>query len=1046
MRSWKFLLPLLASSLCFALQCFAVQPDRITAPIDSSQVVALKGNVHGLAQARFDLGRTDGSKMMYGVSLAFHPSAAQQKDLDNLLAQQQDRSSPNYHKWLTPAQFADRFGMTKGDISRVVAWLESQGFTVTSVANSRNQISFEGTVAQVESAFNSEIHNYLVDDEIHFANATNPSVPVALAGSVLAVGHLHNFNPKPRAIVRRKSLDGADPNFTSSVSGNHFVSPADFATIYQVGPLYSAGTTGTGQKIVLTGQSSINLFDVVNFRSAAGLPANVPTLLLEPGTGTSTRCSGDEGESDLDVEWSGGVAQNAGITLVYAGLLSGETCSNRTFGAFDALTYAIDNNLAPIISNSYGNCEANIIPVSFALSMRSSVQQANSQGQTVLSSSGDSGAADCDFQAKVAVGGFAVDFPAAIPEVTAMGGTEFNNDSEGGAPVNGVVPATQYWSGTNGSDTISSALSYIPEMAWNDTTLNLANGGTIGASGGGASTIFSKPSWQTGTGVPNDGKRDVPDVALNASPDHDGYLFCSEDGPNNTIVPTCTVGFRDGAGGNLAVVGGTSAGSPTMAGILALVNQHQGSSGLGNVNPNLYHFATYNPSALNDVTTGNNIVPCTQGTPNCPATAPFQFGFTAGVGYDQVTGLGSVNANSLATAWTDLSIATATSLQASSNSIFVGNPVTFTATVTPSTTTGVVSFFDNGSTTALGTGTVSAGTATFTTSSLPSGTNSVTATYNGINASSTSSAVSVGVLAPFSMSASPSSFSVPAGQSATSTITVTPTSGFSQAVSFTSSSCTGLPAGATCSFSNGGSVQLDGNPADPKTLTLTITTTANMALPSGPQTITVTGTSTSGSNSTTVSLTVTSTNQSFTLNLSTGATSENASVAAGGTSQVSLVVNGTNGFVVASSSTTELPLTYSCTGLPSESTCAFSPGGGSSISATAVTVNIGTTPPTAQLRSPLGRRNRIFYALLLPGIFGIVFAAGSRSRGARLLGLIVVLSFSTLWLGACGSSSSQKNPGTPPGPYVIVVKAATTAPSGGTALTASFTVNLTVTP
>jgi len=169
-------------------------------------------------------------------------------------------------------------------------------------------------------------------------------------------------------------------------------------------------------------------------------------------------------------------------------------------------------------------------------------------------------------------------------------------------------------------------------------------------------------------------------------------------------------------------------------------------------------------------------------------------------------------------------------------------------------------------------------------------------------------------------------------------------------------------------------------------------------------------------------------------------------VAAGGTSQVSLVVNGTNGFVVASSSTTELPLTYSCTGLPSESTCAFSPGGGSSISATAVTVNIGTTPPTAQLRSPLGRSNRIFYALLLPGIFGIVFAAGSRSRGARLLGLIVVLSFSTLWLGACGSSSSQKNPGTTPGTYAVVVKAATTAPSGGTALTASFTVNLTVAP
>ncbi|MGC2648670.1 MAG: protease pro-enzyme activation domain-containing protein, partial [Candidatus Sulfotelmatobacter sp.] len=172
MRSWKFLLPLLASSLCFA-----AQPDRIPGPIDSSQMVPLKGNVHGLAQSRFDLGRTDANQMMSGVTLIFHPSATQQNDLNKLLAQQQERSSPNYHKWLTPAQFADRFGMSKGDISKAVSWLESQGFTVTSVANSRNQISFDGTVAQVELVFATEIHNYLIEDVVHFANATNPSVP-----------------------------------------------------------------------------------------------------------------------------------------------------------------------------------------------------------------------------------------------------------------------------------------------------------------------------------------------------------------------------------------------------------------------------------------------------------------------------------------------------------------------------------------------------------------------------------------------------------------------------------------------------------------------------------------------------------------------------------------------------------------------------------------------------------------------------------------------------------------------------------------------------
>jgi subtilase family serine protease len=1055
MRSWKFFLPLLASTLCFG-----AQPDRIAGPIDSSQVVAVKGNVHGLAQPRFDLGRTDGGKLLHGVTLAFRPSAAQQKDLNNLLAQQQDRSSPNYHKWLTPAQFADRFGMTQGDIDRVAAWLESQGFTVTSVANSRNQISFEGTVAQVESTFATEIHNYLVDSEIHFANATNPSVPAALGGSVLSIGHLHDFSAKPRANFRRMSSEEANPHFTSHVSGNHYLAPGDFATIYDVQAL---GIDGTGQKIATTGQSSINLSDVANFRSAAGLPANVPTLLLMPGTGTSTRCPGDEGESDLDVEWSGGVAKNASITLVYAGLVSGDTCAgNRQFGAFDALQYAIDQDIAPIISNSYGNCES-AVGLSFAQTMQGWIRQANAQGQTVVSSSGDSGAADCDFQVTVATQGIAVDIPAAIPEVTGMGGTEFNADNPNGKTVvtNGNAAADlPYWSGTTGGvDTISSALEYIPEMGWNDTANPLNIGGQILASGGGASTFFSKPSWQTGTGVPNDGKRHVPDLALNASPIHDPYLFCSEDGQNGAIVATCTSGFRD-SGGFLTAVGGTSAGAPTMAGILALVNQHQGGSGLGNVNPNLYHFATYNPSALNDVTTGNNIVPCTQGTPSCPATAPFQFGFTAGVGYDQVTGIGSVNANSLAVAWTDLSIATTTSVSASANSIFVGRPVTFTATVTPASATGVVSFYDNGSTTALGTGTVSAGTATFTTSSLPSGTNSITATYNGINASSTSPAVTVTVTQPdFTLTTTRplTPGSIPAGQSASATLTISPVSGSTQTVNFTNStssspgSCTtNLPPGALCTFSPS-SVTLDGT--NSQTVTLTITTTANMALPSGAQAITVTGTAsgTGGTSHTAqVNLTVTATNQTFTLSSTNGAT---FAVPVGGTAAVQVAVTGTGSplsFVSNSMSnpTTALPLTYTCTGVPSLPTAEIScqlPNNGQPTNATAVTISLVTTPVTAQLR-PLGG-SRVFYALLLPGLFGIVFAAGSRTRGLRLLSLSVILGFSTLWLGACGGSNnnSQKNPGTPPNTYTVTISATTGGANPVTNSAPPLTITLNVT-
>lgn len=644
MRIVKLIFPALLMASFLSSVSYGIVPDRIKGEIDPSQPVAVKGNVHGLARSNFDLGRADASKMIHGVTLVFRPSATQQQDLDNLLAQQQDRSSPDYHKWLTPAQFANRFGMTPGDIQRVIAWLQSQGFAVTSVANNRNEISFDGTVSQIEVVFGTEIHHYLVDGEIHFANATNPSVPAALAESVLSIGHLHDFAPKPRATAR--------PHLTSYVSGNHFVTPADFATVYNVAPLYST-SDGTGQKIAIVGQSSVNPTDLSNFRSAAGLSANAPQMVLLPTT-TSTRCAGDEGESDLDLEWSGGVAKNATIVFVYAGLSSGDTCTKRSGqNVWDALDYAVQNKVAPFISTSYGFCESGV-GNAFALQVQGWAKQANGQGQTIVAASGDSGAADCDGAVTSASKGLAVDVPAAIPEVTGMGGNTFTGDAAG--TVTGTAPntnagATTYWSGTtNSTDSVSSALSYIPEDAWNDTGFAIANAGGLSASGGGSSIYFTKPPWQTGTGVPADGKRDVPDLSIAASPNHDGYLVCSEDGSNGAIQPSCTAGFRTGAGGILTVIGGTSVGAPTFSAILALVNQQLGSTGLGNVNSDLYTFAASNSSPFHDVTTGNNMVPCTTGTPNCPAGTT-QIGFSAGTGYDQVTGLGSVDADKLATAW-----------------------------------------------------------------------------------------------------------------------------------------------------------------------------------------------------------------------------------------------------------------------------------------------------------------------------------------------------------------------------------------------------------
>ncbi len=443
-------------------------------------------------------------------------------------------------------------------------------------------------------------------------------------------------------------------------------------------------------------------------------------------------------------------------------------------------------HIAAFISNSYGLCEntnssLGIIQAD-ALTIQGWAQQANAQGQTIVAATGDTGAADCDFGATVAVDGLAVDIPASIPEVTGAGGTAFNGDGPGavtGNPPNTNVSATTYWSGTTNSvDSISSALSYIPEIAWNDTALS----GTLSASGGGASIYFAKPTWQTGTGVPPDGKRDVPDIAVGASPNHDGYLICSP--ADKAGNPSCTNGFRD-VQGSFDVVGGTSVSAPSFAATLALINQYLGNippGGLGNVNPKLYQLAASTPSAFNDITSGNNIVPCTQGTTGCPASAPFQYGFSTNVGYDQVTGLGSINAFVLAKAWAATLIPTTTVLLPPSLSqSFVTQSVTFTANVTPAAANPAYVNFYNG-TTFLGSATLnSSGVATFATTSLPVGTASVTATYtgNGTYLNSTSPTAATVVVTPaFSLSSGVTTISVAQGAAGNATITMTPATGF----------------------------------------------------------------------------------------------------------------------------------------------------------------------------------------------------------------------------------------------------------------------------
>jgi pseudomonalisin len=468
----------------------------------------------------------------------------------------------------------------------VTGWLQAHGFQVEEVTGGRSSIIFSGTAVQVEDAFHTEIHAYNVRGELHHANAKDPEIPAALAGVVGGVVSLHDFRSDAmHGLVRKPS-----PDFTNG--STYYLAPADFATIYNLLPLYQQSINGSGQSIAIVGRSNIKLADVRQFRTTFGLPANDPQIMVN-GSDPGVFNSGEETEADLDVEWSGAVARNAIIKFVVS------KSTNSSDGVNLSAQYIVNHNLAPVMSTSFGLCEAALGSSGNGF-LNSLWQQAAAEGITVLVSSGDNGAAGCDSPSVAsATHGRGVNGLCSTPYSTCVGGTEFDD----------VSTPSLYWSPSNASATQASALSYIPEITWNES----APGYGLWSSGGGASIVYAKPSWQTGTGVPADGKRDVPDVSL-SSAGHDGYLIYQE--------------------GSLYVVGGTSAASPSFAGIMALVVQHAAAR-QGNANIAFYSLASKQEAGgaavFHDITSGNNSV-------------PGQLGFNAKAGYDQATGLGSVDA------------------------------------------------------------------------------------------------------------------------------------------------------------------------------------------------------------------------------------------------------------------------------------------------------------------------------------------------------------------------------------------------------------------
>ena len=685
-------------------------PSRVLERVDDGKLVKLAGHTHPMARAEFDLGAVEAHLPMERMHLVLRRSAEQEAALETFMAEQQDPASPNFHHWLHASELGAMYGVSDADVQKTTVWLESHGFRVDGVSGSRMMITFSGTAAQVGEAFHTEIHRYNVRGEERLSNNVDPSIPEALSPVVVGVKSLNNFFAKPahvsRGNVRRDKdtgkwspVDGAAvaaPGFNIGLgAGNpslEEVTPYDFATIYNVLPLWNAGIDGTGVGIAIAGRSDISLTDVATFRAAFGLPVKAPAIIVN-GTDPGVPSSGDKEENSLDVEWSGAVAKNADVTLV-------TTASTATDdGSFDSAEYIIENETAHIMSYSYQSCELEDGPSGNA-AFNTLWQTAAAAGITAFVASGDYGAAQCDGGENgpyLAKDGLFISGLSSSPYDTAVGGTDFNWGNL----------TTTYWATTNASNG-SSALGYIPEVPWNQTcasnavdafygftkagfdaeqscqydiTNNFDTGlvNAVGGSGGKSSCIsptgttpatcapnggYPKPSWQTGTGVPNDSARDVPDVSLFASSNalYSAYLVC------DSAVGMCdyTASATDA---EMQAVGGTSVASPAMAGIMAMVVQHT-KANQGLANPTFYKLAAQdnltscnsvsvaagNACTFYDVTTDSIEVPCAPNSLNCTVhhtgdTVGLMTGQVSTTGYDLATGLGSVNAKNLVYNW-----------------------------------------------------------------------------------------------------------------------------------------------------------------------------------------------------------------------------------------------------------------------------------------------------------------------------------------------------------------------------------------------------------
>ena len=746
---------LILSSFCFAQQA----PVLVTQTVDNSVRTVLKGNVHPLARAEYDQGEVPASMPLHRMLLVLKRSDQQETVLRHLIENQQFKNSPSYHQWLTPQQFGAQFGPADSDVAAVVAWLTASGFEVTQVSNGRTVIEFNGTAGQVKQAFGTALHKYLVKGEEHLANSTDPSIPTALAPVVAGFNSLHDFRKKPQNVFvgnyseKTKQLKRATPEYTyaggCSTDNNldcFALGPYDFATVYDLLPLWNATPTainGAGQTIAIVGETDIDPTDATDFWTLFGLDgthAPQPTLNIITN-GPDPGFTGDEPEADIDTQWSGAAAPGATIDFVTSATTETEQ------GVDLSALYIIDNNLASIMSESYGQCELALGQggVDFYGAIW---EQAAAQGISVMVSTGDTGAAGCD-SGPDAQYGLNVSGLASTPWNAAIGGTDFNQYNKW----------STYWNTTNAAVTQQSVKTgtYIPETTWDNSCTNplfvtqgwganteaVCNNSELNAQfaggSGGESIAWLKPTWQTST--PNDNSRDLPDVSLFASNGFLGtfYIICEKDQTGGT----CDLTSFDFLG-----YGGTSVSTPAFAGIMALVNQKNGGP-QGIPGLILYSLASKQPNAFHDVPSGSTIsMPCATGTNDCQTNTPSDAvgvltGWATGTAYDLATGLGSVDAANLVNNWDKVTFTPSTTTLTLNS----GNPVSIThgatsvpvtVTVAPQTGTGtptgdVALLINPGTPGKPGFDgfTLTSGTASWSTSLLPGGTYKVIAHYAG---------------------------------------------------------------------------------------------------------------------------------------------------------------------------------------------------------------------------------------------------------------------------------------------------------------------------